>query len=325
MRVLVTDAAGFLGFHLLQRLRADGHEVVGAIGPDFHPQSAARLARLESLGFTVRRAELPALLAEHRPDTVVHLSLIPRNELPDPQLAARQAGLDLGEFGGLLGAGCAQGVKHVVLGSGAGVYGAGEKLPFAVDTPLHRPLGMCAATERAAELFAHAFAHAHGLPVTVLRFFSLYGPWGNDSQAPMRFARALLSREPVPLPDGGALRRDFVYVDDAVEVLSRAVERIPEGDPEANDAPPFAVHNVGTGNPSPLMRVLELVEARLGRAAQREEIPLPRTSLNHTWADVRELQQAYGFRPSIALAEGVARTVDWMLSDEAAAWRPDGA
>ncbi len=321
MRVLVTDAAGFLGFHVLQRLRADGHEALGAVGPDFHPQSEARLARLEAMGVPFRRADPAHLVTEHRPQCVVHLSMLPRNEQPDPQVAARQAGLDVSEFGGLLGASRAHGVEHVILGSGAGVYGAGEKLPFAVDTPLQRPLGMCAAAERAAELFAHGFSHAHGQPVTVLRFFSLYGPWGNQTQAPMRFARALLAREPVPLPERGELRRDFVYIDDAVECVSRAVERVPEGDGDLG-TPPYAVHNVGTGNPSQLSRVLELVEARLGRAAQREEVALPRTSLNHTWADVRELQQAYGFRPSIPLAEGVGRTVDWMLSDEGAAWRP---
>ncbi len=325
MRVLVTDAAGFLGFHLVRRLVAEGHEVLGVLFPEdaADPHTPARASLLEGAGIRLKRASTPEHAAAHlsvfRPRVLVHLPLVPRNELREGPVAARWAGLELALYTSLLAESLAQGTEHVVLGSGAGVYGAGEKLPFAVDTPLDRPLGLRAATARSAENLSHAFAHAHGQPVTSLRFFSLYGPYGVATQAPLQFALRLLEREKVALYEGGGLRRDFVYVDDAVEVLVRAVERTPEG---GEGVPPFALHNVGTGTPTPVTRVLELVEARIGRAAEREEVPLPRTSLHHTWADVRELQQAYGLRPGTPLSDGVGRTVDWLLSEEGAPWRP---
>jgi UDP-glucuronate 4-epimerase len=323
MRVLVTDAAGFVGFHFLRRLAADGHEVHGAVTPGADPHLPHRRSRLEAAGLSLHTSAPAELVTRLRPACVVHLGLLPRDEHPETAAAVREAGADVAAWTELLAAAGQAGVAHVVLGSGAGVYGAGEKLPFAVDTPLDRPLGLRAAAQRSAELLGHAVAHAHGLSVTALRFFSVYGPFGQPTQAPLRFAHGLLSRAPVTLHEGGTLRRDFVYIDDAVEVLSRVVERAPE--PPADAAPPFAVHNVGTGTPTPVARVLELVEAHIGRAAQRQDAPVPRTSLHHTWADVRELQQAYGFRPGTPLVEGVARTLDWLLSEEGATWRPEGS
>lgn len=307
MRVLVTHATDFLGFHLVHRLAKEGHHPLAVLCPD--PGDGWAMQRAQRLP-DVARAEaatpgaLTRAVSSFRPEVVVYLGFLAR----DADVTATDAGAHLAEFGELLEVSREHGVQHVVLGSGAAVYGATDKLPFGVAQPLDRPLSLEGASQRSAELLGQAFAHRHDFPITALRFFTVYGPWGRPAQAPLRFARAIARGEQVALSEGGQRRRDFTFVDDAVEVLLRAVERAPTATPEL---PAFAAHNVGTGSPTPVARLLELLEGAMGRSTARREQPAPSEELPHTWADVRELQHAYGYRPRTSLAEGLRQTVEW--------------
>lgn len=318
MRVLVTHASDFLGFHLVHRLVKEGHQPLAVLHPD--PGDGWAMQRAERLP-EVDRAEAasPSALAtsvtRFRPEVVVYLGFTAR----DADLSATDAGAHLAEYGELLDVSRQHGVRHLVLGSGASIYGVGDKLPFGAAQPLDRPVSFEGAAQRSAELLSQAFAHKHRFPIAALRFFTVYGPWGRSGQAPLRFARAIAQGQAVTLRDEGQPRRDFVFIDDAVEVMLRAVERAPDA---TEGAPAFAVHNVGSGSPSPVSQLLALVEQALGATAARVDAPADDPAvadeLAHTWADVRDLQHAYGFRPRTPLAEGVRQTVAWLEANAAA-------
>lgn len=319
MRVLVTEASSFLGFHVVLRLLQEGWVVDALLAGGDRRVRTLPVEPLTTAGARVHTSGAPAdVVAECRPDAVVHLAAVDLLAGADRSRSAGVAGAELQSFTSLLDACCRARVGHLVLGSSAQVYGGNDKLPFGSEQPIDRPLSMSGALPRAEELLAHAVSHAEGLPVTALRFFSLYGPYGPPDEPPLGYARALLAGAPVPLAGGGQLRRDFVFVEDAAEVVMRAVERAPE---PLTQGPRFAVHNVGSGTPTPLSRVLELVEAAVGATAVRAEAPVPPTVPEHTWADVRELQQSYGYRPHTPLAKGLAATVEWLRSEAGAAWR----
>lgn len=320
MRVLVTHAAGVLGFHTARRLAAEGHTVHAQLEPD-SPIDEARAHALSKVNGIHLRDEPVEwsvdALRRIRPEIIVHFVRLPSATASAP-LAADAASHALAVFPHLLDAALEIGTQHLLLGSSVAVYGASDKLPFGTEQLVDRHYSLRGAVFRSLELVAHAFAHAHSLPVTALRYFSVYGPWGDPALPPMSYLRALRANLPVELVDGGQLRRDFVYVDDAVESTVRALERVPDA---MGELPQFAVHNVGTGNPTPLVRALELCEQITGRTAERVEVPVPRTDVPHTWADVRSLQQTYGFRPRTPLSEGLTETAHWLEQPEATAWR----
>jgi UDP-glucuronate 4-epimerase len=326
--VLVTGVAGFIGFHVARRLLKSGVKVVGV--DSFTPYYDMRLkeARFGELiacrDFLPARVDLSdepatrALFAEHQPKRVVHLAAQPgvRRALTDPHpyVAANVVGfLNILE-------GCRHGgVEHLVYASSSSVYGANRKLPFSEHDPVDHPISLYAATKKADELMAHAYAHLFGLAATGLRFFTVYGPWGRPDMAVYAFTHAIAQGRPIEVANGGKVWRDFTYIDDVVEGVVRVLERPPTGDPyydadrpdPATSAAPHRVYNIGNDRPEELNDLIALIEGALGRTATRLDRPLPPGDVLETRADISALRRAVGFAPGTPLQEGVRRFVDW--------------
>ena len=326
--VLVTGAAGFIGFHVARRLLESGVRVVGAdsFTPYYDPGlKEARFAELAAhKGFAGARVDLAdeaaarALFSEHRPQRVVHLAAQPgvRRALTDPHpyVAANVVGfLNILE-------GCRHGaVEHLVYASSSSVYGANRKLPFSERDRVDHPISLYAATKKADELMAHAYAHLFGLPATGLRFFTVYGPWGRPDMAVYAFTHAIAEGRPIEVANGGKVWRDFTYVDDVVEGVVRVLERAPTSDaawnaesPDpATSAAPHRVYNIGNDRPEELNQLVALIEAALCRTAKRIDRPLPPGDVLETRADITDLRNAIGFAPATPLQEGIRRFVEW--------------
>jgi UDP-glucuronate 4-epimerase len=327
-RVLVTGAAGFIGYHLAQRLLADGAEVIGLDNLNAYYDvrlKAARLARLQaSPGFRfitadlADRAAMAAAFAEARPRRVVHLAAQAgvRSSLTQPYAYAEA---NLVGFLTVL-EGCRQGdVEHLVYASSSAVYGGNTKLPFAVGDPVDHPLSLYAASKKANELMAHSYAHLYDLPCTGLRFFNVYGPWGRPDAALSRFAAAILADRPLAVYNYGRHRRDFTYIDDVVEGIGRVLAR-PAGpnpawsgehpDPASSRAP-YRLYNIGNSQPVELLYVIALLEQALGRKAELRLLPMQPGDVEDTVADVTALERDVGFAPATPIEEGIARFVAW--------------
>jgi UDP-glucuronate 4-epimerase len=329
--VLVTGAAGFIGMHLSLRLLAEGHRVVGIDNLNAYYDPAlkhARLARLQAHeAFSMLPIDLAdadavsAAFAAIRPDRVVHLAAQAgvRHALEHP--------LDY-TASNLTGStnvleGCRRNdVGHLVFASSSSVYGGNTRVPFAETDPVDHPVSFYAATKRANELMAHSYAHLFGLPVTMLRYFTVYGPWGRPDMAIWKFTDALLAGRPIEVYAGGTLERDFTFVDDAVEatlaLLARPPARRATADPagwraSGPDASwaPFEVYNVGRSDPVAVNTLLERLEQATGRTATRRELALQPGDVARTFASTAKLEAATGFAPRVALRDGLARFVDW--------------
>jgi UDP-glucuronate 4-epimerase len=328
MKVLVTGAAGFIGFHLCRRLIARGDEVIGLDNfNDYYDVSLkeARAAQLaaETNFRMVRldiadRAKLTALMALQRFDAVMHLAAQAgvRYSIEHPE---KYVDANLTGFGNMLEACRQSAVGHLVYASTSSVYGANRKVPFSVDDPVDHPMSLYAATKRANELMAHTYSHLFALPATGLRFFTVYGPWGRPDMALFKFTRGILAGESLPVYNRGDMVRDFTYIDDIVEGVVRVLDRKPvKGDgsgagyasPATSEAP-FRLYNIGNNNPVPLMRYIEVLEQCLGRKAKLELLPMQAGDVRATSADVSELERDVGFRPATTVEEGVKRFVDW--------------
>jgi UDP-glucuronate 4-epimerase len=328
MKVLVTGTAGFIGSALALRLLERGDEVVGIDNlNDYYDVELkkARLARLTPHGrFTDIRADLEdaALIersfTEHRPDRVVNLAAQAgvRYSLENPR-----AYVDTNLVGFLnILEGCRHhGVEHLVYASSSSVYGANTEMPFSVHHNVDHPLSMYAATKKANELMAHTYSHLYGLPVTGLRFFTVYGPWGRPDMALFMFTRNILAGEPIDVFNYGHHRRDFTYVDDIVEGVVRALDRIAEPNPQwsgarpdsATSTAPYRLYNIGNSQPVELMHYIEVLEQCLGRKAQMNLLPLQPGDVPDTYADTSDLEHDVGYRPDTPVEEGVARFVQW--------------
>lgn len=328
--ILVTGAAGFIGFHAAQALLARGWQVVGidSFSPYYDPAlKEARFARLEALpGFVGERLDLTepgsvrSLFERHGFRRVLHLAAQPgvRHALTHP---GDYAAANLTAFVDVLEA-CRHGrVEHLVYASSSSVYGANRTLPFAEGDPVDHPVSLYAATKRANELMAHSYAHLFGLPCTGLRFFTVYGPWGRPDMAIYRFTERIARGEPIEVAAGGEVRRDFTYVDDAVEGALRVLlgpppEPVPGG-PEAPDrsrVAPVRLLNIGGDRPSDLNRVVGLIEAALGREATRSEVPLPPGDVASTSSDIASFSSIFGRLPATSLDVGIPRFVAWYRS-----------
>jgi UDP-glucuronate 4-epimerase len=330
MKVLVTGAAGFIGSFTAQRLLARGDEVVGLDNLNEYYDvnlKKARLARLQQQpGFRfalldlVDRAGMAELFAKERFDRVVHLAAQAgvRYSMTNPHVY-----VDSNVTGTLhVLEGCKDhGVQHLVYASTSSVYGANTRMPFSVHQNVDHPLSLYAATKKANELMAHTYASLYGLPVTGLRFFTVYGPWGRPDMALFQFTRNILAGRPIDVFNYGNHRRDFTYVDDIVEGVVRALDRVPSGNPAWNaDAPdpatsraPYRLYNIGNSRPVELMKYIEVLEDCLGRKAERNLLPLQPGDVPDTWADVEDLDRDVGYRPATPVEVGVARFVDWYL------------
>jgi UDP-glucuronate 4-epimerase len=324
--ILVTGAAGFIGFHVAQRLLAEGHQVVGV--DSFTPYydislKEARFARLlphnTFFGERLDLADAGAtgdLFRRHRFERVVHLAAQPGVRFVDPQPYAAS---NLLGFMNMLEA-CRHGnVGHLVYASSSSVYGANGKLPFSEHDAADHPISLYAATKKANEMMAHSYAHLFGLPATGLRFFTVYGPWGRPDMAVYKFTHAIAEGREIQVANGGKVWRDFTYVDDIVEGVVRLVDRAPAADPAWNAArpdpaispAPHRVYNIGNDRPEEVNRLIGLIEEALGRKANRVDAPLPPGDVIETRADVQDLRRAVGFAPSTSLEEGIRRFVEW--------------
>ncbi|MDH2403167.1 NAD-dependent epimerase [Bradyrhizobium sp. SSUT18] len=324
-KVLVTGAAGFIGFHVARQLLANGREVVGADSINAYYDPKLKEARLELLkrdpNFSfvkhdlADRAASSALFEQHRFPIVIHLAAQAgvRYSLQNPY-AYVDANLD--GFINVL-EGCRHnGCRHLVFASSSSVYGANTKLPFSVRDNVDHPISLYAASKKANELMAHAYSHLYRIPATGLRFFTVYGPWGRPDMAMFIFAKAILAGEPIRLFNNGAMRRDFTYVDDVSQAIVRLIDRPPQGqsgppaDPATSSAP-WKIYNVGNNRPEDLMDVVSLLEKEFGRTAIKEMLPMQPGDVEATYADTAELERDIGFRPSTPIGEGVARFAKW--------------
>ncbi|WP_316167190.1 MULTISPECIES: NAD-dependent epimerase [unclassified Bradyrhizobium] len=326
--ILVTGAAGFIGFHLSQRLLAEGRQVVGIDNINAYYDPKLKEARLDILkrqpGFTfhkldlVDRAGIKALFAQHRFPIVVHLAAQAgvRYSLENPH-AYVDANLE--GFINVL-EGCRHhGCEHLLFASSSSVYGANTKLPFSVKDNVDHPISLYAASKKANELMAHSYSHLYRLPATGLRFFTVYGPWGRPDMAMFIFATAILAGRPVKLFNHGRMRRDFTYVDDIVQAIVRLIGRPPQGNPDwdgnrpdpSSSRAPWRIYNIGNNHPEQLMDVITLLEKEFGRPAIREMLPMQPGDVEATYADVSDLERDIGFRPATSTADGIGRFAKW--------------
>jgi UDP-glucuronate 4-epimerase len=333
VKVLVTGNAGFIGFHVARALLARGDAVVGfdVVNDYYDPTlKAARLAELDRTAaetaseYAFRhadlasRADVEATFAEHRFDRVIHLAAQAgvRYSLENPIAYVES---NIVGFTHSLEACRQAGVPHLTYASTSSVYGANTRMPFTEGQGVDHPLQFYAATKRANELMAHAYAHLFRLPCTGLRFFTVYGPWGRPDMAPMLFADAITAGRPIKVYGFGAQSRDFTYVGDIAEGVIRASDLIATPDPAwdparpdpASSDAPFRLYNIGNNAPVPLEEFIAAIEAALGRPAVRELLPMQPGDVRDTWADSSRLEQATGWRPSTSVKDGVAGFVAW--------------
>jgi len=317
---LVTGVAGFIGFHIACGLLAEGRDVVGLDNLNSYYDPALKEARLKILRGNARfsfaqtdladRASIAELFAKHRFAVVIHLAAQAgvRHSIDHPH-AYVDANLE--GFVNVL-EGCRHnGCRHLVYASSSSVYGANTKLPFSVGDRTDHPISLYAATKKANELMAHSYSHLYRLPVTGLRFFTIYGPWGRPDMAIFLFARAILEGTPIRLFNHGKMRRDFTYIDDVTRVILRLIDYIPgsiEG--EAGSAP-ARVYNVGNHHPEDLMHVVAVLEKELGRPALKEMLPMQPGDVMETFADVDDLMRDVGFAPKTSIEDGIRHFVAW--------------
>ncbi|MBJ6801712.1 NAD-dependent epimerase [Geomonas propionica] len=327
-KMLVTGAAGFIGFHLSKRLLAAGVEVVGLDNLNDYYDVNLKYGRLKQLeetpGFRFVKMELAdregmaALFERERFDVVVNLAAQAgvRYSLINPYAYVDS---NLSGFMNIL-EGCRHhGVKHLVYASSSSVYGANTAMPFSVHHNVDHPVSLYAATKKANELMAHTYSSLYGIPTTGLRFFTVYGPWGRPDMALFLFTKAILEGRPIDVFNYGKMQRDFTYVDDIVEGVTRVIDKVPEKDSTWSGAhpdpgtsyAPYKIYNIGNNNPVELLRFIEVLEQALGKEAQKNLLPIQAGDVPATFADVDDLMRDVGFRPATSIEEGVARFVAW--------------
>jgi UDP-glucuronate 4-epimerase len=331
MRVLVTGAAGFIGAALSERLTARGDEVLGLDNlNDYYDVrlKEARLARLmphPKFRFVKAalqdRPALNAAFAGFAPQRVVNLAAQAgvRYSVENPHAYVES---NLVGFINVLEACRYAKLEHLVYASSSSVYGANRKLPFSVRDAVDHPVSLYAATKKANELMAHTYSHLYGLPTTGLRFFTVYGPWGRPDMALFLFTRKILAGEPIEVFNHGRHSRDFTYIDDIIEGVIRALDRVPAGDPTFDPLQPnpgsssaaYRVYNIGNHAPVELTRYIEAIETALGRKAEKNLKPLQPGDVPDTYADVTELARDVGYAPSTPIEVGVPRFVEWYRS-----------
>jgi UDP-glucuronate 4-epimerase len=326
--ILVTGAAGFIGFHVTRKLLSQGRRVVGvdSMTPYYDPAlkeaRCAELAASNHFEFVkldlANRDRTPALFSEYKFPYVIHLAAQAgvRHSIAHPEA---YVDANLQGFANVL-EGCRHnGCKHLVFASSSSVYGANTRLPFRVGDNVDHPISMYAASKKANELMAHSYAHLFRLPVTGLRFFTVYGPWGRPDMAMWIFAQSILSGQPIKLFNHGNMRRDFTYVDDVVESMVRLIVRPAAPDPQwsgndpdpATSSAPYRIYNIGNNKPVDLLHVVAELEKCLGKKAQRELLPIQPGDVPETYADVDDLMRDVGFRPSTPVETGIRNFIEW--------------
>lgn len=328
MKFLVTGAAGFIGYHVTERLLAMGHQVVGIDNLNDYYAVSLKQARLDMLAnqpaFQFIKLDLAdrngiaELFAEHQFERVIHLGAQAgvRYSLEHP-LAYADSNL-IGHLNILEG--CRHNkVGHLLYASSSSVYGLNRKLPFSTDDSVDHPISLYAATKKANELMSHSYSHLYGLPTTGLRFFTVYGPWGRPDMALFKFTKAILAGESIDVYNHGEMHRDFTYIDDIAEAVVRLQAIVPQpnanwtveqGSPASSSAP-YHVYNIGNSSPVKLMEYIHALEAALGITAHKNMLPMQPGDVLDTSADTEELYQTIAFKPGTSVDEGVKRFVDW--------------
>jgi UDP-glucuronate 4-epimerase len=317
--ILVTGAAGFIGFHVARRLLAEGRDVTGLDNLNTYYDPALKQARLDILRENPRfafvkadladRASMASLFAKGRFAVVIHLAAQAgvRHSIEHPHA---YADANLEGFVNVL-EGCRHNeCRHLVYASSSSVYGANAKLPFSVGDKTDDPISLYAATKKANEVMAHSYSHLYRLPVTGLRFFTIYGPWGRPDMAIFLFTRAILEGKPIKLFNHGKMRRDFTHIDDVSRVVLRLVDHTPGNDGRASGAP-ARIYNVGNNHPEEIKYVVGLLEKALGRVAVKDMLPMQPGDVTETFADVGDLMRDVGFAPQTSIEDGIADFVAW--------------
>ena len=325
-RVLITGTAGFIGFHLAQAMLAEGWEVQGYDGMTDYYDVALKRRRhamlLQSPGFSATEAMLEdqaafdAVADAFAPDVIVHLAAQAgvRYSLENPR-AYLDANI-IGTFT-VMEAARRLGVRHLLMASTSSVYGANEDMPFDETQKADTQLTIYAATKKANEAMGHAWAHVHGLPITMFRFFTVYGPWGRPDMALFKFTKGILEGTPIDIYNNGEMWRDFTYVDDLVRGIRLLIDAVPGGPETAVDGDslspvaPFRVVNIGNSDKVSLLDFIAAIEAETGRTAIRNMMPMQTGDVPATWAEASVLQQLTGYRPQTPFRDGVARFVHW--------------
>lgn len=326
-KVLITGCAGFIGFHLSQRLLRQGDSSVIGLDNlnDYYDVSLkeARLARLTSKPdfrfYNIDlcdRAALPGLFREHRFDQVVNLAAQAgvRYSITNPESYVDS---NLVGFGNVL-EGCRHNaVKHLLFASSSSVYGGNIHLPFSVEDVTDSPMSLYAATKKANELMAHAYSHLYRLPCTGLRFFTVYGPWGRPDMALFLFTKAILEGRPIDVYNDGKMSRDFTYIDDIVEGMVRVMQKAPQENrttkksEQGSTTAPYRIYNIGNSQPVKLMTFVALLEQKLGKKAQLNLLPMQAGDIPETYAGIDDLVADFGFKPETSIEDGISRFVDW--------------
>jgi UDP-glucuronate 4-epimerase len=330
LKYLVTGAAGFIGYFTARKLLERGDEVVGLDNLNEYYDVSLKLARLKQIGANPRfrfvrldvadRPALEQLFATERFPRVIHLAAQAgvRYSLKNPHAYIES---NVVGFMNILEACRQTQVEHLTYASSSSVYGANTKMPFSVHDNVDHPLSMYAATKKANELMAHTFSSLHGLPTTGLRFFTVYGPFGRPDMALFTFVHNILEGKPIDVYNFGNHRRDFTYVDDIVEGVVHAADRIAQPDPKwsgehpdpGTSRAPYRLYNIGNNRPVELMRYIAVIEEALGRRAEKNLLPMQPGDVPDTFADIDDLERDVGYRPSTPVEVGVKRFVEWYL------------
>jgi UDP-glucuronate 4-epimerase len=329
MKILITGSAGFIGFHLVEKVAQAGHTVIGIDNINTYYDTSLKEARLKHSGITLEsiaegrkvpsnkferywfikmdlcdRVRLFDLFKQEGFDYVVNLAAQAgvRYSLENPYTYIES---NVSGFLHILEACRNNPIKHLVFASSSSVYGMNEKVPFASSDNTDHPVSLYAATKKSNELMAYAYSGLYHLPVTGLRFFTVYGPWGRPDMAPFLFTKAIFEDTPIKVFNHGNMKRDFTYIDDIVTGIIRAMERVPS----AQSA--YKIYNIGYGKPLDLMTFINTLEKSVGKKAQTELLPMQPGDVPLTWADTRELEADTGYRPQTSIEEGVPRFIDW--------------
>jgi UDP-glucuronate 4-epimerase len=323
MKVLVTGSAGFIGYHLTKRLLSENIQVYGIDNLNDYYDVRLKLDRLAQIkdreGFTFQKLDLNDrygilhLFETQKFDCVVNLAAQAgvRYSIQNPHAYVDS---NLSGFVNIL-EGCRHNaVKHLIFASSSSVYGANRKIPFSIDDDVNHPLSLYAATKKANELMAHTYSHLYQIPITGLRFFTVYGPWGRPDMAYFRFVKAIEEDKPIDVYNFGDMQRDFTYIDDVVEGLVRVMQNPPistQASEFENISSIYRLYNIGNNKPISLMKFIEVIEQSLSKKAKKNLLPMQPGDVPVTYADVDDLMRDFGFKPDTPIEEGISRFVKW--------------
>ena len=322
VKIIVTGAAGFIGFHLSQKLLYLGYQVLGVDNLNNYYDVALKQARLSQLvdhpNFEFQKLELSSQALEifknFNPEIVVHLAAQAgvRYSLQNPHAYVDS---NLVSFVNILESCRHHQIKHLVYASSSSVYGSNTKVPFSVDDPVNTPVSFYAATKRANELMAYTYSHLYQIPITGLRFFTVYGPWGRPDMAYFSFTRNILAKQTIDIFNNGNMRRDFTYIDDIIEGIVRVIAKPPQPELQSNPSnipvPPHRIYNIGNNQPVKLLHFLEVLENCLGIKAEKRFLPMQPGDVIETYADIDDLMRDTGFKPETSIEIGLSRFVNW--------------